>query len=148
MGKDTYWWGGNLSGARDNPIKISKPDKLVYSAHEYGPEVHDQDWFTAASFPDNLDEVWDKHFSFLMKENLGHILIGEFGIKDPKYLSNKTGQWFDKLLSTWGSKASWTFWCWNPNSGDTEGILKYDWLTTQDWKIEALSKHLAPMIGQ
>jgi aryl-phospho-beta-D-glucosidase BglC (GH1 family) len=148
VGKDTYWWGGNLSAAREFPIKISKPEKLVYSAHEYGPEVHDQDWFTAASFPSNLAEVWDKHFDFLMKGNLGHVLIGEFGLKDPTFLSGKTQVWFDTLLKLMGNSYSWTFWCWNPNSGDTEGILKYDWVSTQDWKLKALKPLMAPLIGQ
>jgi aryl-phospho-beta-D-glucosidase BglC (GH1 family) len=148
VGTDTYWWGGNLSGVRTSPIKLNKPDKLVYSAHEYGPEVHDQDWFTAASFPSNLADVWDKHFSFIMKEGLGHILIGEFGLKDRTYSGGKTGVWFETLLKLMGSSYSWTFWCWNPNSGDTEGILKYDWVSTQEWKITALKPLMAPLIGQ
>ena len=30
VGDDTYWWGGNLSKARNNPIELKHPDKLVY----------------------------------------------------------------------------------------------------------------------
>jgi aryl-phospho-beta-D-glucosidase BglC (GH1 family) len=148
VGKDTYWWGGNLSAAREFPIKISKPEKLVYSAHEYGPEVHEQDWFTAATFPANLADVWDKHFSFIMKEGLGHILIGEFGLKERSSFEGKTGVWFDTLLKTIGPTYSWTFWCWNPNSGDTQGMLMDDWLTPRQWKVDALKPYMAPLIGQ
>jgi aryl-phospho-beta-D-glucosidase BglC (GH1 family) len=148
VGSDGYWWGGNLVGVKTNPIKLSNPKKLMYSTHEYGPEVHDQPWFSDASFPNNLPALWTSKFDFIMQQNLGHILLGEFGIKDRKAAGGKAGLWFDKVLSTLGRSYSWTFWCWNPNSGDTEGLLAYDWVTPVQWKIEALSGALAPMIGK
>ncbi len=148
VGTDVYWWGGNLSAVRTAPIHLSKPEKLVYSAHEYGPEVHDQTWFADPTFPASLAAVWNQHFDFIMKQGIGHLLLGEFGIKDRSAYSGKSGQWFDTLLKTVGATYSWTFWCWNPNSGDTEGILQTDWLTPQQWKLDALKPYLAPMIGQ
>jgi aryl-phospho-beta-D-glucosidase BglC (GH1 family) len=148
VGTDVYWWGGNLSAVRTAPIHLSHPEKLVYSTHEYGPEVHDQTWFSDATFPANLAKVWDQHFDFIMTQGIGHLLLGEFGIKDRTADVNKSGQWFDTLLKTVGSTYSWTFWCWNPNSGDTEGILQTDWLTPQQWKMDALKPYLAPMIGK
>ena len=147
VGTDVYWWGGNLSAVRTAPIHLTHPEKLVYSTHEYGPEVHDQTWFSDATFPANLAKVWDQHFDFIMTQGIGHLLLGEFGIKDRTADSGKSGQWFDTLLKTVGSTYSWTFWCWNPNSGDTEGILQYDWLTPLQWKMDALKPYLAPMIG-
>jgi aryl-phospho-beta-D-glucosidase BglC (GH1 family) len=144
VGTDGYWWGGNLSGARANPIELTRPEKLVYSAHEYGPEVFAQKWFTDASFPNNLPEVWNRKFGFLMKENLGHVFIGEFGIKDPAAAEGSAGTWFKSFLEYAGTDFSFTFWCWNPNSGDTEGILEYDWLTPKQWKLDALKPYLAP----
>jgi hypothetical protein len=83
-----------------------------------------------------------------MQQNLGHILIGEFGIKDRSAAGGKAGVWFDTVLSKLGTTYSWTFWCWNPNSGDTEGLLAYDWLTPVQWKIDALKAAMAPMIGK
>jgi endoglucanase len=82
-----------------------------------------------------------------MQQNLGHILIGEFGIKDRASASGRAGVWFETVLSKLGTTYSWTFWCWNPNSGDTEGLLAYDWLTPVQWKIDALKAVMAPMIG-
>lgn len=144
VGTDGYWWGGNLSAASSHPIVLNKPNKLVYSAHEYGPELFNQTWFAASDFPANLTSVWQSHFGYLMQENLGHVLIGEFGIKDRSSVSGKAGTWFDKFLAYAGSSYSWTFWCWNPNSGDTEGILGYDWLTPTEWKLDALKPNMAP----
>jgi endoglucanase len=148
VGSDGYWWGGNLSGVKTNPIKLSNPQKLMYSAHEYGPEVHEQPWFSDASFPNNLSALWTAKFDFIMQQNLGHILIGEFGIKDRSASGGKSGVWFDTVLSKLGTTYSWTFWCWNPNSGDTEGLLAYDWVTPVQWKIDALKPAMAPMIGK
>jgi aryl-phospho-beta-D-glucosidase BglC (GH1 family) len=148
VGTDGYWWGGNLSGVKTNPIKLTDPSKLMYSTHEYGPEVHDQDWFSDANFPNNLPALWTSKFDFIMQQNLGHILIGEFGIKDRAAAGGKAGVWFDTVLSKLGTTYSWTFWCWNPNSGDTEGLLAYDWLTPVQWKIDALKAAMAPMIGK
>jgi aryl-phospho-beta-D-glucosidase BglC (GH1 family) len=148
VGSDGYWWGGNLSGVKTNPIKLTDPSKLMYSTHEYGPEVHDQDWFSDAKYPSNLPALWTAKFDFIMQENLGHILIGEFGIKDRASASGRAGVWFDTVLAKLGTTYSWTFWCWNPNSGDTEGLLAYDWVTPVQWKIDALKAVMAPMIGK
>jgi len=144
VGEDSYWWGGNLTAARRSPIELKYPQKLVYSAHEYGPEVFAQPWFETSSFPSNLPAIWDTHYGYLMNEGLGHVFIGEFGIKDPEAYGGKSRIWFDALLAYIGSDFSWTFWCWNPNSGDTEGILDYDWLTPKQWKLDALAPYLAP----
>ncbi len=143
VGADGYWWGGNLSGARQHPINLSNPAKLVYSAHEYGPEVFAQPWFESAEFPGNLPGIWNDYFGFLMNEGLGHVFIGEFGMKDPDAFGGKSAVWFQSFLDYMGADYSWTFWCWNPNSGDTEGILEYDWLTPKQWKLEALAPYLA-----
>ncbi len=141
-----YWWGGNLKGVRTAPISITHMDKLVYSAHEYGPEVYEQPWFTDASFPENMQAIWDEHFGFVMNENIGHVLIGEFGIRDASSNNGSMGVWFDSFLDYMGTDYSWTFWCLNPNSGDTGGVLQDDWISAEQWKLDALAPYMAPMI--
>lgn len=148
VGSEGYWWGGNLTGVTKAPIKLSRPEKLMYSAHEYGPEVHNQPWFTDAKFPSNLASVWNTHFDFIMQKGLGHILLGEFGIRDRASYGGTEGAWFDTLMSTLGPTYSWTYWCWNPNSGDTGGILSDDWVTPVQWKMDALKPYLAPMLDK
>src|SRR5205085_1027312 len=39
LGNDWYWWGGNLAAARRYPVRLAVPHRLVYEAHDYGPEV-------------------------------------------------------------------------------------------------------------
>ena len=146
MNGDYYWWGGNLKGVRTTPIAIGHMDKLVYSAHEYGPEVYAQPWFLDASFPDNMQGIWDDHFGFVMNEARGHVLIGEFGIRDAASNDGSMGVWFENFLEYMSTDYSWTFWCLNPNSDDTGGILQDDWVSVEQWKLDALAPYLAPFI--
>ena len=42
-----------------------------------------------------------------------------------------------------GGTSSWTYWSLNPNSGDTGGILKDDWVSVQQWKLDLLTPYQA-----
>ncbi len=139
-----YWWGGNLQGVADYPVVLSNPSKLMYSPHEYGPTVSAQDWFSASDFPDNMPDIWESYFNYLNTNGTSPLLVGEFGIRDQ---GGDDELWFDKFLEFMGENGlSWTYWCWNPNSGDTGGILDDDWSTIVDWKMEKLSPYLADEI--
>jgi endoglucanase len=53
-------------------------------------------------------------------------------------------QWLGALTTYLGKNTGaagmhWTFWCLNPNSGDTEGILKDDWTTVNQEKQDYLT---------
>src|SRR6266513_867610 len=73
---DFYWQGGNLEGAEQYPVHLSEPDKLVYSAHDYGPEVYAQSWFQAPNFPHNLPAVWQQHWAYLQMDGTAPVLLG------------------------------------------------------------------------
>ncbi|MBQ4820417.1 glycoside hydrolase family 9 protein [Aquimarina sp. MMG016] len=141
---ETYWWGGNLKGAAQYPVRISDPSKLVYSPHEYGPTVFPQTWFNDPSFPSNMPAIWEANFNYLHTQNVSPMFAGEFGIKTQGGVDEV---WFDTYLAFMGEKGySWSFWCWNPNSGDTGGILADDWSSINQWKMDKLIPHLAPEI--
>jgi endoglucanase len=40
---------------------------------------------------------------------------------------------------------SYTYWCWNPDSGDTGGVLNEDWTTINQAKLDLLSTYQGPM---
>lgn len=148
-GTTMYWWGGNMRGVKKNPIKLSQPDKLVYSPHEYGPEVHQQPWFFEAGFPDNLTKIWDDAFGFIAKEGTAPLLIGEFGISNMESYEGKAGKWFTKFLDYMKTLGiSWTFWALNPNSGDTGGLLDNDWTSPVQWKLDQVTPLCAPLINE
>ena len=148
-GSTMYWWGSNMRGVKKQPIVLSHPEKLVYSPHEYGPEVHQQPWFFESGFPDNMTKIWDDAFGFIAKENIAPILIGEFGISNMNSYEGKAGIWFEKFIEYMKTiGCSWTFWALNPNSGDTGGLLDNDWTSTVDWKVDHVNPLCAPLINE
>lgn len=137
-----HWWGGNLEPVNCSPIDTNKipANKLVFSPHVYGPDVYDQPYFSTNDFPNNMPAIWDAHFGYLLDK--GYTVVpGEWGgkygnnggkAKDP-ILQNKLTEYFKnkKICSSF-------YWDWNPNSGDTGGILQDDWTTPWQNKVDAV----------
>ncbi|MFI2434437.1 cellulase family glycosylhydrolase [Streptomyces sp. NPDC018693] len=142
------WWGGNLMGVADHPVRLDVPNRLVYSAHDYATSVAQQSWFNDPSFPANMPGVWDRYWGYIFKQNIAPVWIGEFGTTLQSTIDQR---WLAALVdylrptSTYGSDSfHWTFWSWNPNSGDTGGILKDDWQTVDTVKDGYLASIKAP----
>ncbi len=145
---DCYWWGGNLEGVKDHPVKLNVPDRLVYSVHDYPASVKEQSWFSAANYPANLTGVWDKYWGYVAKEGIAPVWVGEFG---SRLQTEQDRQWFSDLIDYLGTGASginWTYWTWNPDSVDTGGILADDWQTVNSDKQQQLQPILFPMNGK
>jgi aryl-phospho-beta-D-glucosidase BglC (GH1 family) len=148
-GSTTYWWGGNLRGVEKKPIRLSDPAKLVYSPHEYGPEVFQQPWFFEAGFPANMERIWDEAFGFIAKKGIAPLLVGEFGISSVDSYGGKAGIWFSAFVKYMADNFfSWTFWALNPNSGDTGGMLSNDWVSVVQWKLDGVKSLCAPLINE
>jgi len=136
-GQSTFW-GGNLTGAKDDPVRLELPNRLVYSVHEYPQSVSPQPWFDDPNYPENLPAVWDQHWGYLVKGDIAPVLIGEFGTR---YESEKDRQWlqtFQKYILQ--NQLGWTFWSLNPNSGDTGGLLLDDWVSVHGEKQAILEQ--------
>jgi endoglucanase len=142
-----YWWGGNLQGVSGYPVQLNVPHRLVYSVHDYPSTVYPRSWFNAPDYPNNLPGVWDSYWGYIYKNGIAPVWVGEFGTK----LQNTSDQqWLSTLVSYLGTGASginWTFWCWNPNSGDTGGILNDDWTTVNTAKQNYLTAIEFPLNG-
>jgi endoglucanase len=142
------WWGGNLMGAGQYPVRLDVPNRLVYSAHDYATSVAQQPWFGDPSFPANMPGIWDKYWGYLFKQNIAPVWVGEFGTTlqatvDQKWLAALVS--YLRPTSAYGADSfQWTFWSWNPDSGDTGGILKDDWATVDTVKDGYLASIKAP----
>jgi endoglucanase len=144
--EDYYWWGGNLMGVAEHPVRLSQPDRLVYSPHTYGPGVYPQPWFNDPSFPDNMPEIWDRHWGYVHKQGLAPVMLGEFGGRSVQ--DDREGIWQRALVSYLKENGiSYIYWTLNPNSGDTGGVLLDDWQTVDPDKQELLASYQAPLIG-
>ncbi len=146
----SYWWGGNLMGVKDRPITLNVPNRVVYSPHDYPNSVWAQPWFQTADFGANLPNVFRQAWGYIYEDNIAPIWVGEFGTKlqDPKDVV-----WFEAITSYLSGDfdnngtidipagtedMSWAYWSWNPNSGDTGGILADDWRTVNQNKMAYL----------
>lgn len=142
------WWGGNLRGAREHPVDLgAHQDQLVYSPHDYGPLVYNQPWFEGEWNRDTLErDVWDPNWLYLHKENTSPLLLGEWG----GFLDGGPNQkWMTALRSLiTEERLHHTFWCLNPNSGDTGGLLNSDWTTWDEEKYEFLKPALWEQDGK
>lgn len=158
-GGENYWWGGNLMGVCDRPIVLDVDDKLVYSAHDYPNSIYPQPWFQGPDFPGNLPETFDGMWGYIHREEIAPVLVGEFGTKltDPKDVA-----WFEAITAYLGGDfdldgdsdlapgeegIGWTYWSWNPNSGDTGGILQDDWRTVNEDKLAYLQPIMFDLPG-
>ena len=140
--EDCGWWGGNLTRAAQFPVRLNVANRLVYSPHEYATSVFRQKWFDDPSFPANMPAIWDKYWGYLYRQNIAPIMMGEFG----STLQNPQDKvWLERLMAYTGTGVngmSFTYWSWNPNSGDTGGIALDDWTNINTEKQAILQPYL------
>ncbi len=129
------WWGGCLRGVAKDPVQFNVPNQLVYSPHDYGASVYPQPWFYPGFNKDTLTrDVWRPNWFYIHEQNIAPILIGEWG---GKLDGADNEQWMRSLASfIKENQLHFFFWCINPNSGDTGGILLDDWKTIDLKKYE------------
>ena len=147
---------------------MNKPyvSQVVLSPHVYGPDG------TNGNGADESDQtraftVWSRLFGYLNNNflsgnnkqsgfciddktcHLFPIAVGEFGgkfdVNDPWYKKDLATNinlvnFLNQLTS---HQANWFYWDWNPNSGNTGGILKNDWKTIDCNKVNFLEENLA-----
>nr|WP_255720609.1 cellulase family glycosylhydrolase [Acuticoccus kalidii] len=121
---DPYWWGGNLQGAADRPVRLSQPNRLVYSAHDYPPSVYPQPWFEDGS---DLEDKFRQNWGYLVEEDRAPVFIGEWG---SLFQTPADRAWADAIAAYMERlEIPWSWWALNPNSGDTGGLYNDDWTT-------------------
>ncbi|MFZ5986648.1 MAG: cellulase family glycosylhydrolase, partial [Bacillota bacterium] len=138
------WWGGNLRGVKDYPIDFGSPElnkQIVYSPHDYGPSVYNQSWFDK-DFTEQtlLDDYWYDTWAYINDKGIAPLLIGEWG----GHMDGGKNQKWMQLLRDYmiKNRIHHTFWCINPNSGDTGGLLGNDWTTWDEAKYGLLKPAL------
>lgn len=146
------WWGGNLRGVRDYPVKPeSGTGQIVYSPHDYGPSVYNQTWFDKDFTTQTLlDDYWYDTWAYINEEDIAPLLIGEWG---GHMDAGKNQKWMELLRDYMiEHHINHTFWCLNPNSGDTGGLLdsmfknwddeKYNLFEPSLWQTSESGKYI------
>jgi endoglucanase len=139
-GDNHPFWGENLTHALHDPLQLPA-SRLVYSPHVYGPSVSMQRYFNDPAFPGNMPGIWDDHFGYLFQAGLP-VVVGEFGGR----YEGEDRRWQDAFVSYLLERGSHSFfyWCLNPNSGDTGGLLQDDWRTVHTGKHALLQRLMQP----
>ena len=132
-GNDCYngvcgWQGGNLLGVASHPVTLSVANQLVYSAHDYGPNLFQQPWFNSSTTPASLTAIWNKYWGYISAGGIAPVWLGEFGttnnstdIQDTT--AGSQGQWFESLVAFLRATPAiqWTYWA--LNGEDSYGLL-------------------------
>ncbi len=136
------WWGGNLRGVKDYPITPSSgTSQIVYSPHDYGPSVYAQTWFEKDFTTQTLlDDYWYDTWAYINDQDIAPLLIGEWG----GHMDGASNEKWMTLLRDYmiNNHINHTFWGLNPNSGDTGGLLGYDFATWDDEKYGLFEESL------
>jgi endoglucanase len=132
-GTDCYngvcgWQGGNLIGVASHPVTLSVPHQLVYSAHDYGPNLFQQAWFNSSTTPASLNAIWGQYWGYISAGGVAPVWLGEFGttnnnIDIENTAAGSQGQWFQALVGFLQANPAieWTYWA--LNGEDSYGLL-------------------------
>ena len=141
---------------KDYPVDIGEYTKqIVYSPHDYGPEVWKQDWFylddDSKTFTRQtlLDDYWYDSWAYLVEEKRYPLLMGEWGgwVDDEHDTTGENRHWLQEIRDYMTDMhIHHTFWCFNENSSDTGGLVydnfekwddvKYDFIKSALWQTE------------
>jgi endoglucanase len=158
-GNDCYsgvcgWQGGNLIGVATNPITLSVPNQLVYSAHDYGPNLFQQPWFNSSTTTASLDAIWNKYWGYISANGTAPVWLGEFGTDNSSAdiesnTAGSQGQWFSTLVAFLQNnpQINWTNWA--LNGEDTYALLdsNYDATPVSAQKESLLQSIQFPLGG-
>lgn len=137
----TGWWGGNLAGVGAYPVNLGRhQNKLVYSPHDYGPSLYKQPWFhDGYTFETLYAEYWKDSWMFIHEQQIAPLIIGEWGGS----IMSSDLQWMTFLRELIRkNRLNHIFWCYNPNSADTGGLVYDDFVTWDEEKYAFLREVL------
>ena len=84
---------------------------------------------------------------YLQQNGTAPVFVGEFGWRSMG--QDAEGVWQRTLVSFLKTNnINYAYWSWNPDSGDTGGILQNDWKTVNQSKLDVLSAYQWPMLDQ
>jgi endoglucanase len=153
-GFDSTWWGGDLQGVAQYPVVLNSPGHVVYSAHDYGPNLFQQAWFNSSTTQASLDAVWNKYWGYIYSQATAPVWVGEFGTDNTASdvesgAAGSQGQWFQSLVSYIKSNPwmGWTYWA--LNGEDSYDLLdgNYDPTPVSSLKQSLLASIQFPLPG-
>jgi endoglucanase len=133
----------DCSGALTRPIKLSIPDRVVYSSHVYSwsgwgalVPYHKRPY---PSFAKDMEQNW----AYLLRSNTAPVWVGEFGV--PHNASEGDLHYWNHLMKFLRDvDADFGYWALNPRKpekydDETYGLLEKDWETVvEDYRMKGM----------
>ncbi|GAC1514971.1 MAG: hypothetical protein NVS2B16_22570 [Chloroflexota bacterium] len=154
-------WGSNLLGVRNSPVHLDRPGQLVYSVHEYGPQMWQGDWFNTTTTYASLAQRWTQLWGYLLGASRAlqaPIFVGEFGTCHNYWscISDtagwKQGFWFSNFVRYLHAhpQIGWAYWSLNPLGPFHPQDPNFYSLVSPDWHhYYPLVVHgLAPLLAE
>jgi aryl-phospho-beta-D-glucosidase BglC (GH1 family) len=169
----SYWWGGNLMGVATAPVDLehssgaSAHDRLVYSVHDYGPDLCGGGcpWFAPTTTYASLAATWDSYWGYIVADPsqpyAAPVWIGEFGTCNQTRdcvagtAPGSQGQWFASIVQYIAAHhLGWSYWPANGTmstaQGRTYGALDWYGYFSPGWSqpVAWLAHALQPIEDQ
>ena len=144
---DCGWWGGNLLGVAEHPVEFAVRNRLVYSPHDFGPNLYPQKWFNGATTRASLYGVWDKYFGYIYNAGMAPLWLGEFGTGNngadaSSDVAGSQGQWFNSLVQYVNDHSSmgWSYYALNGQDSYSLLDTHYDGTPASSKKQQLLAR--------
>jgi endoglucanase len=128
-------------------VELAVENRLVYSPHDFGPNLYPQRWFHGGTTRASLYETWDKYFGYIYNAGTAPLWMGEFGTGNngedaESDVPGSQGQWFGSLVQYMGDHSSmgWSYYA--LNGQDTYSLLDngYDATPASSMKQQLLER--------
>lgn len=140
----------DVSGAKERPVRYSRPGRVVYSAHVYSWSG----WgslspFGKRKYPSFKEEM-QNNWAYLLEDNLAPVWVGEFGVGVSA--DKKDRHYWDNLMRYLAEvDADFGYWALNPrkphdNAYESYSILGDDWKSEirDDFRLRDLRRLMKP----
>jgi aryl-phospho-beta-D-glucosidase BglC (GH1 family) len=130
---------GGMKGVLAKPVVLIRSHQVVYSVHEYGPEIND---FRANRQASTLIAHMNADWGYLYTKNIAPVWIGEIGssLRTPQeqawaqamvdYLNGKDGAEGGPVFTGRQQPISTSWWVWGYYpGGHPDGTVGKDWIT-------------------
>jgi endoglucanase len=80
--------------------------------------------------------LWDSTWGYLAEQSEAPVALTAFGTA---FQNDADKQWFGAIVDYVAKhELNFAYWTLNPDSGDTGGLLQYDWITVETDKVNVL----------
>ncbi|MCJ1476152.1 hypothetical protein MMC13_004817 [Lambiella insularis] len=133
----------DLSGARDRPVELKIPHRVVYSAHVYSwSGWGSMSPFATRPYPEFADEM-KKNWGYLLDEDIAPVWVAEFGA--PNHPGKGDKHYWDNLMKYLrDADADFGYWAINPrkphrNEHESYSLVRDDWKTVvDDYRLQGM----------